>query len=206
MRRTDKGEPIPSFIDFISSHQPVSWKDAKDVSRVWREYILEYEQHRMSGYTEIPITVEGSHIDHFRKQSLFNTLVFDWNNLIVDSNDETFGAKYKDNVISNREDNERLINPAVEDAGRYFKYELNGRIRAASDLSTIDRERADFTLTAFNLNEGSLVERRRVIINTILDSFTDLSDDIVLEALEKEGFRSVVEQLLAERKQEEENV
>lgn len=205
MRKIDKGAPIPSFTEFVASRQPIRWEEAKEVSRAWREYILEYEQHRMSGYTEIPIKLDDSHIDHFRKRSLFNTLIFDWNNYIVDSNDETYGAKHKDNVISSRSENEDLINPAVEDAGRFFKYELNGRIRAACDLSAADRKRTDLTINAFNLNEGSLIERRRIILNTILDSFADLSDDVILEALEAEGFLSVVEQLLAERKEEEGN-
>jgi hypothetical protein len=60
--------------------------------------------------------------------------------------------------------------------------------------------RALFTINAFNLNESSLVERRKVILNIIMDSFNDLSDDMVHEALAAEGFTSVVEQLLKERK------
>lgn len=206
MRKIDKGAPIPSFTEFVASRKPVRWEEAKDVSREWREYILEYEQHRMSGYTETPVAIDDSHIDHFRKRSLFDTLIFDWNNFIVDSNDGTYGAKYKDKYITICAENEKLINPVMEDAGRFFKYELNGKIRVASDLSALDQRRADLTIIAFNLNEGSLVERRRVIINTILDSFTDLPDGVILEALEEVGFRSVVEQLLLERKQLVENI
>ena len=48
-----------------------------------------------------------------------------------------------------------------------------------------------------------LVERRKVILNIIMDSFNDLSDEVVREALAAEGFTSVIEQLLKERKQEE---
>ena len=206
MRKIDKGTPMPSFSAFVASHRFAKWEDAKDVRRVWREYILEYEQHGLSGYTEIPVRTENSHIDHFRKQSLYNALIFDWNNYIVDSIDETYGAKFKDNCVRTKADNERLINPAAEDAGRFFKYELNGNIAVADGLSKSDRERADYTVSAFNLNEGSLVERRRIIINTILDSFSDLPDEVILEALETEGFRSVVEQLLSERREQEENI
>ena len=36
-----------------------------------------------------------------------------------------------------------------------------------------------------------------------MDCYRDLSDELVLEALESEGFKSVVEQLLDERKKEE---
>lgn len=200
MRKIDKGAPMPSFTDFVSQHHPSRWEDARDVSHTWREYILEYEQHRLSGYTEEPVRLDSSHIDHFRKQSLFNALVFDWNNFIVDSKNETYGAKHKDHVVRTREENEKLINPATEDASRFFKYELNGRITLAEGLSDKDRARADYTMAAFNLNESSLVERRRVIINTMMEPYQDLTDDIIWEALADEGFTSVVEQLLRERK------
>ena len=61
-------------------------------------------------------------------------------------------------------------------------------------------------IQAFNLNEASLVDRRRVIINTILGPYEDLSDETIFEALSAEGFTSVVEQLLKERKQEEDSI
>ena len=176
------------------------------MSRLWREYILEYEQHRLSGYTEEPLRLDDAHIDHFRKQSLFNAFVFDWNNFVVDGVDETYGARFKDKYVKSCEDNEKLINPVTEDASRYFKYELNGNIAVVTGLTPDDSARADYTIKAFNLNEASLSERRRIIINTILDAYQDLSDELILEALEAEGFKSVVEQLLKERKQEEDSI
>ena len=206
MRKIDKGAPIASFSDFVRTHQPVKWEDAKDVSRLWRKHILEYEQHRLSGYTEKPLLLAGSHIDHFRKQSLFNAFVFDWNNFVVDGVDETYGARFKDKYVKSCEDNEKLINPVTEDASRYFKYELNGNIAVVTGLTPDDSARADYTIKAFNLNEASLSERRRIIINTILDAYQDLSDELILEALDAEGFKSVVEQLLKERKQEEDSI
>lgn len=50
------------------------------------------------------------------------------------------------------------------------------------------------------------MDRRRVIINTILGPYEDLSDETIFEALSAEGFTSVVEQLLKERKQEEDSI
>ena len=206
MRKINKGAPIASFSDFVRTHQPTMWEDAKDVSRLWRKHILVYEQHCMSGYTEKPLLLAGSHIDHFRKQSLFNAFVFDWNNFVVDGVDETYGARFKDKYVKSCEDNEKLINPVTEDASRYFKYELNGNIAVVTGLTPDDSARADYTIKAFNLNEASLSERRRIIINTILDAYQDLSDELILEALDAEGFKSVVEQLLKERKQEEDSI
>ena len=122
----------------MRTHQPTMWEDAKDVSRLWREYILEYEQHRLSGYTEEPLRLDDAHIDHFRKQSLFNNLIFCWDNFIVDKKNDTYGARCKDRIVTTKADNERLINPAVEDASHFFKYGLNGRIEVAE--TTIPKE------------------------------------------------------------------
>lgn len=55
MRKIDKGAPMPSFTEFVSQHHPTKWADAKDVSHLWREYILVSEQYRLSGYTEEPV-------------------------------------------------------------------------------------------------------------------------------------------------------
>ena len=206
MRKIDKGAPIESFSKFVRTHPHARWEDAKDMRPVWRKYMLNCEQHGMSGYTEEPLKQENSHIDHFRKQSLFNTLVFDWNNFIVDGVDETYGAKFKDKCVTSREDNDRLlINPVIEDVRRFFKYELNGNISVASGLSPSDAARADYTIRAFNLNEASLSERRKRIINIVMDYYSNLSDESVLEVLEPIGFKSVVEQLLDERKKEEDS-
>lgn len=203
MRKLDKGKPIRAFVDFVRKNKPKSWKEAEGVSREWREHILNHEQHGLSGYTECPIKLDGSHIDHFRKCDFFNTLVFDWDNFIVDAVDDKYGARYKDNQIKSREDNERLINPTAEDACRFFKYELNGRIAVTDGLNEEDKARAEYTIKSFNLNESSLVYRRRMLINTIMEPYKDLGDDVILEALSSVGFTSVVEQLLKERKTEE---
>ena len=204
MRKLDKGEPAQQFVDFIHRHHPVNWEEAKDESHGWREHILNHEQHGLSGYTEAPLHLEKSHIDHFRKQSLFPFLVFEWGNYVVDGKDDTYGARYKDNAIRNRADNEKLINPVIEDAQCFFKYELSGKMVPADGLNEEETERASFTITTFNLNEGSLVDRRKKIINMDIKSFEGLSDEDVLAVLLPEGFASVVEQLLKERTKKEE--
>ncbi len=204
MRKLDKGEPAQQFVDFIHRHHPVNWEEAKDESHGWREHILNHEQHGLSGYTEAPLHLEKSHIDHFRKQSLYPFLVFEWGNYVVDGKDDTYGARYKDNAIRNRADNEKLINPVIEDAQCFFKYELSGKMVPADGLNEEETERASFTITTFNLNEGSLVDRRKQIINMDIKSFEGLSDEDVLAVLLPEGFASVVEQLLKERTKKEE--
>lgn len=204
MRKLDKGEPIQQFLDFIRRRHPEKWEEVKDESLVWRKHILEHEQYGLSGYTEAPLHLEKSHIDHFRKQSLYPHLVFEWSNYVVDGKDDTYGARYKDDAIRNQTDNEKLINPLVEKAQRFFKYELSGKMVPADGLNEEETERASYTITTFNLNEGSLVDRRKKIINMDIRSFEGLSDEDVLAVLLPEGFVSAVEQLLKERTKKEE--
>lgn len=200
----DKGEPVQQFVDFVRLNQPERWEEAKAESPVWRKHILEHEQYGLSGYTEAPLHLEKSHIDHFKKQSLYPHLVFEWSNYVVDGKDDTYGAKYKDSAIHDQADNEKLINPVVENAQRFFKYELSGKIVPADGLGEKESDRANYTIAAFNLNEGSLLDRRKKIINMDIRSFEGLSDEDVLAVLMPEGFVSVVEQLLEERTKREE--
>lgn len=205
MRRIDKGQPIKAFVDFVKKNKPKVWKETKNVSWEWRDYILEKEQHGLSGYTEIKITTDGSHIDHFRMRSIFQSpqYVFDWNNFVVDSKDSTYGSKYKDEHVKNKLDNEKLINPVEEDASRFFEYEVNGKIVPAKGLTEEETVRAQFTIDMFNLNEPSLKSRRSVILRNDIKSFEGMQDSEIIECLHSFGFPSVVEQLLKERNQEE---
>ena len=70
-------------------------------------------------------------------------------------------------------------------------------------LGDAEKERVNYTIDSFKLNEGSLMERRKFILNLDLSSFEGLTDHEILEALQPNGFISVVEQLLKERVNEE---
>ncbi|GEM_PF-5737840 len=48
-----------------------TWADTEGLSRPWREFLLTVEQDFMSCYTEEPLSVDDSHIDHFLVRDLF---------------------------------------------------------------------------------------------------------------------------------------
>ena len=127
---------------------------------------------------------------------------FDWNNYVVDAINDDYGARYKDQHISSMLENQKLINPVLEDAKRYFRYEPTGEIEPAKDLSDEDRAKAVFTRDIFNLNHNSLVERRRKIFEIDFSDYEMLSDDDIIESLVYNGFRSAIEQHLREWKEE----
>lgn len=64
------------------------------------------------------------------------------------------------------EDNQKLINPSMEDPHDYFEYVANGDIVPKSGLNQFQKERADITIKAFNLN-GYLTNQRREVLRMI---------------------------------------
>lgn len=196
MRKLSKGQPHEAIKNFEGLQE---WTLSAEFHRMWREYILSIEQHGLSGYTEAPLQIGDSHIDHFYKCSLFFNKVHSWENLVVDTIDETYGAKYKDKLVKIADDNIKLINPVTENPRQFFKYKVDGRIAPLDELSENDRERAEYTIKTFNLNEASLVDRRKTVL-VLYDSYGDASLEQLLEWLKTYGFPSVIEQMYNERK------
>ena len=196
MRKLCKGEPHETIKGFEGQHE---WTLSSYFHRMWREFILAVEQQNLSGYTEAPLRIDDSHIDHFYKRSLFQEKVHSWDNLVVDTIDETYGAKYKDRHVKITDDNLKLINPVAEDPRQFFRYKVDGRIVPAETLSEIERERADYTIDAFNLNERSLVERRRALLSVDINAYGEVTLEQLQEWLKDYGFPSVLEQMYKER-------
>ncbi len=96
MKQITKTEP-QIYGDFITQNSPPEWGDvSKAIGYDLRMHLLIKEQNYQCAYTELRVEPEDTHIDHFRKQSLFQRLKFDWNNLLASCNSEAYGAKYKD--------------------------------------------------------------------------------------------------------------
>lgn len=161
---------------------------------------LKAEQHNLSGYTEKPLS-SGVHVDHFRKQTLFNTqdMVFGWNNMIVDEHHSGFGADIKDAVVKTAIDYDKLINPVLDDPHKYLTYMDEGIIKPVDGLSKEDNDKAEFTINAFNLKHKLLTEKRRIAISLVKAyKSQDLTDEEILDAMKDYGFTSAVEYALSE--------
>lgn len=196
MRKISKGEPHEAIKKFEGQQE---WALSMNFHRIWRELILSVEQDGLSGYSEVPLRIDETHIDHFYKRSLFRDKVHSWDNLVVDTIDETYGAKYKDKQVKIAPDNIKVVNPVTEDPRHFFRYNVDGRIVSKDILSVSERNRADYTIEVFNLNESSLVERRRGLLSMDLNSFGDVSLDQLKVWLKEYGFPSVLEQMYQER-------
>jgi uncharacterized protein (TIGR02646 family) len=197
MRKINKQTPLENF-------NGDRYKDCSDWSCFHDKYKDRYEEARLTilideqkclcGYTEIYIDNEkNGHIDHFVKRSINQNLTFDWNNLIVATKDDDFGANFKDNKynsngIQESEYNE-IFNPVNDDVK--FKYTEWGEI-------ITEEEKVRKTVEVFNLNHESLKRRRKNLITTIiaLKQENSLSSEEIKNKLDTLGFSSVIEYLL----------
>ncbi len=189
MKKINKNEP-QFFKDYLKTNKPKTWGElSRDISFDVRKYMLsgmtpdnnEYisEQNYQCAYTEIDIEPEESHVDHFKKQSMFqkHEFIFDWSNLFTASNNEDYGAKHKDKNI-NINDYEYLINPALENPNKYLTYTLLGDVVEKShDKNSIEYLKAKKTIDLFNLNDYALVEQRKTVSRQIKKMYEQLSLD-----------------------------
>lgn len=204
MRKINKEAPISSFSEFVTKERPNTWNElhekGKDVFEETRYHILVEEQNCLCGYTELLITDDKEcHIDHFKKRSMFPTETFNWNNLIVASNDERFGAKYKDNVSGIQKSNySTLLNPVFDSVEDYFYYNSFGQIEPKLDLDDNDKNRAQATIDIFNLSELSLNRKRYQIIAQLKAYKDSLPKEQIMAIYKGKSFPSLVKQYLSE--------
>ncbi|MDM8549756.1 retron system putative HNH endonuclease [Desulfobacterales bacterium HSG2] len=164
-----------------------------------REYMLKEEQNFQCAYTEIHIDPENSHVDHFRKQSLFPKSVFEWNNLLASCNNEYYGAKFKDNNIKRKEDYQCLVNPVKEDPRRYFKYSITGDM-----LANEENGKGQFTIDSFNLNDYALVEQRKIVASHVKAMCKQFSLEEVIVLIG--SFESFIRAIYADLKNIEDSI
>jgi len=201
MRKINKSTPLPHFNGDNYKDDCQLWtcrncsqitfhNKYKDVYEETRLQILTDEQNQLCGYTEIYINeLEECHVDHYKKREFFSELIFDWNNLVVATKDDNFGANFKDNSYRiQREEYSEIYNPVVDDIP--FEYNQWGEI--------IEKDgKTKRTIEIFNLNCESLKRRRADIITTIQALKKDCASiDDIRSSFDEAGFSSVIEQEL----------
>ena len=205
MRKINKLEPLPNFNgnNYNTDCKIWSCKKCTDITfhnkyksiyEDSRWQILVDEQKQLCGYTELYIeNLENSHIDHYRKREHFPNLTFEWNNLVVATKNNNFGANYKDSTYQiKKHEYNSIFNPVTDSVENYFYYDELGMIRD-------DEGKVEKTVEVFNLNHSYLKERRANII-TLIDMYKKggLSKSDIKSALEDYGFKSILNQYIKE--------
>ncbi|OAV69883.1 hypothetical protein Barb6XT_00221 [Bacteroidales bacterium Barb6XT] len=174
MKKIDKKEEPTFYSKYIKQHKPTQWDDIAPVRSDLRAHIWE-EQKRCCAYTEVLLNLnkDNFHIDHYKTQNLYPQLTFDYSNLLVSCNSEKYGAKHKDKLIKGREEYENLINPVEESPSEYMEFTFTGHVEAVNSC-----RKGEETIRLFNLNEKSLVERRKTALSCFnMEGFTE--EDLV---------------------------
>lgn len=102
-------------------------------------------------------------IEHMVPRSVAPERIYDYANLIAscDSGTVPHCGKYKDQVRESRFDERSFASPHGCGNDRLYRYNAEGRVTPAPDLSMQDHARADYMIRYLNLNCSKLVERRK---------------------------------------------
>ena len=188
MKQLIKGEAPKILTDFVKHKRPKVWEDINSIRRELRKHILE-EQNNLCAYTELRINaVEECHIDHYHTRNLYPGKTFLYENLLVSCNVEEYGAKHKDKQVRSKKDYESLINPVKEDPTDYMDFGLTGKVQPVEDCA-----KGKQTISFFNLNENSLVERRKTAVTCMLLMKDFLTEDEMVESIGE--FETMIRQL-----------
>lgn len=199
MRKINKGEALPEFLNFSTKNLGANWDDfhkkAHDVYLLTREQMLIVEQNCLCGYTEIPINdITEVHLDHYLKKSMSPKDTFNWNNLIAATKDSDFGANHKDGVYKiQREEYGSIFNPVEDAIENYFEYNLRGEIEPKAELTPVLKAKVEKTVEVFNL-QHEILRRRRENIMRQINAYKDLPKEEIRRILSPSGFVSVVHQ------------
>jgi len=196
------------FNDWASDNGWRMWSDFSGVEKYRDAYeqvrlhIAVNEQDCLSAYTELPLG-DATHIDHFRKRTLYPQLTFEYYNLLVDDRNDNYGACYKDSrkadvTAETFDGGKRIFNPVEEDMSQYITFNVNGEMLAKCDLDEEMTERVTETIRVFNLNHPSLKNMRSAMIMNVYNCRQGaLSDDEIRICLRDSGFPTILEWSLA---------
>ena len=183
MKKIEKKRPPEFFQQFLKKRKPKAWNDIAEIRARMRAFILDEEQRGQCAYTELTLSdsPDSSHIDHFKKQSdrFFPKNRFDWNNLLVSTNNENYGAKWKDKTIRKKDYN-KLVNPTNESPNEYLYFSATGHVEQKNDSP-----KGHFTIDTFNLNHPALIEQRKIVANTVSQMSTQFSEDELVTLIGK---------------------
>jgi uncharacterized protein (TIGR02646 family) len=129
------------------------------------------EQYGLCCYSELRADLAGLgyHIEHVQPKSLYPDRTFDYRNLAASALDEKNLASFKANKEETFAGHAKLqqfdatlfISCHESDCQRYFAYLSDGRVVPANGLTSVERDRAIYTIQLLNLDCPFLRNRRR---------------------------------------------
>lgn len=199
MRRITKSM-MPESLELFNKTSHADWSDIHQPNnkKVYEDCLDRciMDQNNLCGYTEIALTPDTRHIDHYIKRDFDPRLTFDWTNMIAAVKDSRFGADWKDNQIKKKDYDKNLhryrniLNPIENEMNGRFTFFTDGTIEPSDSNDST----AANTIKIFNLNESSLKSRRRDIMQDVRNMAEGgIDKDSILSYLKEDGFISAIE-------------
>lgn len=195
------------FNDWAVAHGFREWSDFsgveayKDAYDRLKMHMAINEQDCLSAYTELPLG-DSTHIDHFRKRSMYPQLTFEYYNMLVDDRNDNYGACHKDHPktkvrMETFDGKTRIFNPVEENMTEYISFSANGEMLVNTKDETI-AERVRETIRVFNLNHPSLMARRAEMIKNVYYCRQGaMDDDEIRSCLKNSGLPTLLNWSLA---------
>jgi len=163
----------PKFLlEYKKNKSPQIWDDYNDneLKNSIKGFILNEEQNNYCPYCEkiIRRNDEG-HIEHIKPRDKFPAYFQNYDNIIVSCNEKLTCGKIKENKYS-----DDFINPVLDNPEDYLIFNLaNGEIiPRCNDDNDIKKKRANYTIETLNLNNYTLKDARKNLIE-ILEVYTN---------------------------------
>ena len=167
------------------------WKKFSDHKGAVTSHML-IEQLGLCAYTELAPNQENldTHIEHIKPKRGYPELTFDYRNLVISalsSHDLQqlpaqmyFGGHAKEDDY----DEALFVSCLEENCQQFFAYLSNGTVVASENLTSEQKERAEYTIGLLNLNSPYLQTRRKNWIEEVEQLIEQHIDkDMSLEAL-----------------------
>jgi len=137
------------------------WDDLKNPEKENLHRSLMDEQGSVCCYCERSISSSPSHIEHIKPQSVYPDDRFNYSNLLSSCNGD--GEKHCGHKKGNWFDPSLFVSPLDPDCVSYFKFTSAGEIKPTDDPHS--RPAAQETIDHLNLNDPSLVDKRKKVID-----------------------------------------
>lgn len=160
MHRLDRASaPTPTCLAKYR-HGANTWKDVSTADKAAIRQCLQTMQGLRCAYCEAPVEQHGYHIEHFRRKSVFPTLTFRWDNLLLCCGRDDCCGHHKDRA-GWPYDPDDLVNPTQDDPDDFFYFRESGVVDVRSGCDEQQARRARETLRVLNLNHSGRLRPMR---------------------------------------------
>lgn len=162
MRPIQHPPNIPYLLQQATVNGATNWDSFEGKAQV--RDALDTLQQGLCAYCQIRLDSGiGCHIEHIWPKHAHTAMTFQWNNLVLSCTDsQVIGStKQTGGVSCGHSDGKRdwpaydprFISPTAPDCERFFEYHASdGSVQPANTLSTVDTDRATYTIDLLNLN------------------------------------------------------